>query len=261
MKRERELKREVRAFVLGALLMALIPTSVVFANSQLVEIFFNVNAVTLDGQTIELGDDEQPFILEGRTFLPVAAVARALGLTVSWDGATQTVHLEGGGQTAQPAQPAGATSLVDTLFNATGFPAEVHPNGHNEFTITTLRPGNIVYRHHPQTANSRQAMSQHDLGGNYSTLTTQIAHVAGSRLSDVTFTFIGDGETLATFSRTQHQPLPYNIVVDVSGVSVLRIDAVSEAGSFGPAVAHHSHNPIGSENVSGWELIEPTLTP
>jgi hypothetical protein len=42
-----------------------------------------------DGQ----GNVVEPFIHNGTTFLPARAIAEALGQTVEWDGATQTVYI------------------------------------------------------------------------------------------------------------------------------------------------------------------------
>ena len=259
MSKKQKFKERAKGFVLGALLMALIPTVVVFAAPQLVEIFFSVNAITLDGEVVQLAADEQPFTLEGRTFVPVAAIGRALGLEVRWEGATQTVHLTSSApaQITPPIATLPTTHLVDTIGNHTGLGA--NDNNNNPRAITNLRPGNIVYRTNNRNQSDRVAMSQHNLGGNYSTLTTQIAHVPGSRLNDVTFVFNGDGRTLATVTRTQHQTLPYSVMVDVSGVSLLTITVTAAVGSFGPTVST-AGNPIGAAATAGWELISPTLT-
>ena len=45
------------------------------------------------------GNPVEPFIMDGSTFLPVRAVAGALGLDVEWDGATSTISLTSGGST------------------------------------------------------------------------------------------------------------------------------------------------------------------
>jgi hypothetical protein len=49
------------------------------------------NSITVNGQASPL--DVAPVIKDGRTYLPVSAVAEAFGYTVSWDQATQTVSL------------------------------------------------------------------------------------------------------------------------------------------------------------------------
>ena len=53
--------------------------------------------VTLNGQELDLrnavGDPVEPFMFGGTNYLPVRALAEALGLDVSWDGANSTVAL------------------------------------------------------------------------------------------------------------------------------------------------------------------------
>lgn len=53
--------------------------------------------ITLDGAEIVPTDANgatvEPFTVDGTTYLPVRAIANALGLVVEWDGATQTVKL------------------------------------------------------------------------------------------------------------------------------------------------------------------------
>lgn len=57
--------------------------------------------VAVDGETIvptdAAGNAVEPFILSGTTYLPLRAVAGALGLTVAWDEASSTVTLTSGG--------------------------------------------------------------------------------------------------------------------------------------------------------------------
>ncbi len=59
--------------------------------------------IVVDGTTMNPVDTEgnstEPFIIDGTTYLPVRAVAGALGLNVGWDNATSTVTLTSGGDT------------------------------------------------------------------------------------------------------------------------------------------------------------------
>ena len=53
--------------------------------------------VTLDGEVLDLrnaaGDEVEPFIMDGTNYLPVRALAEALGLKVAWDSENATVRL------------------------------------------------------------------------------------------------------------------------------------------------------------------------
>lgn len=74
--------------------------------------------VVLDGREIQT--DVPGVILEGRTVLPVRALAEALGLKVSWDGATRTVSLE---RRVPPADRRGIGGVTDPVpLNRLGLP-------------------------------------------------------------------------------------------------------------------------------------------
>lgn len=68
--------------------------------SKTVDITYRGTRISLDGETVPLvnagGDTVEPFILNGVNYLPLRIVGEALGLTVSWDGATSTVSMDSG---------------------------------------------------------------------------------------------------------------------------------------------------------------------
>lgn len=45
----------------------------------------------IDGRVVQ--SDVAPFILDGRTFVPLRFIAEALGEDVQWDGNTRTVYI------------------------------------------------------------------------------------------------------------------------------------------------------------------------
>lgn len=88
-------KERFKGVVLGFILFTLLSTSVVvFANTQTVtrEITYGIR-VNLNGQIMPFDYDSRPFVMDGRTFLPVRAIADALGLEVGFDPATNTAYL------------------------------------------------------------------------------------------------------------------------------------------------------------------------
>ena len=62
-------------------------------------LLFNNIRISLNGNLITPRDAQgnavEPFIIDGTTYLPVRAIGDALGLSVDWDGATNTVLLRG----------------------------------------------------------------------------------------------------------------------------------------------------------------------
>lgn len=104
-------KSNFRSFLSGVvvtlLIVCLFGTAMAKTGSQSGTLTFRDIKVTLDGSRIALTDATgaavEPFIIDGTTYLPVRAVATALGLTVGWDNATNTVALTSPSKT--PTQP------------------------------------------------------------------------------------------------------------------------------------------------------------
>lgn len=84
--------------VSGLLAVSLIGTAAATVGSKTAQIDYSDIKITLDGQSVNpqdaSGNYVEPFAMDGTTYLPIRAVANALGLEVSWDGATKTVSLE-----------------------------------------------------------------------------------------------------------------------------------------------------------------------
>ncbi|MCL2873374.1 MAG: stalk domain-containing protein [Defluviitaleaceae bacterium] len=93
--RERFKKLQVKGFTAVVLTTVILSASLVWANSGGVmrEIFFGVD-ININGEILQVDDADRPFIMEGRTFLPVRALGDALGVSVDWYGPTQTVYVE-----------------------------------------------------------------------------------------------------------------------------------------------------------------------
>ena len=90
--------KRFQGFVIGCL-VCLMFTGAVLAKTGTEEIqaFYNNIKIYVDGVKVETtdvnGDNVEPFIYNGTTYLPVRAVGEAIGKTVTWDGATQSVYL------------------------------------------------------------------------------------------------------------------------------------------------------------------------
>ena len=84
--------------VLTTLLIVGIPgTALATTGTVTKELEYRDIQVTLDGEPLDLqdaqGNSVEPFMFDGTNYLPVRALAEALGLNVAWDGSTNTVVL------------------------------------------------------------------------------------------------------------------------------------------------------------------------
>lgn len=90
-----------KSFVAGILssfwVIFLIGTAAATVASQTVQLDYTDIKITMDGKIVEpkdaAGNYVEPFAINGTTYLPVRAIANALGLDVGWNGATKTVSL------------------------------------------------------------------------------------------------------------------------------------------------------------------------
>ena len=100
-KEEPILNRKIFCVLLGAnaLLLASLMIGIVGASQKTADatLIFRDIRLVVDGNAVEptnaVGAPVEPFIIDGTTYLPVRAVANALGKEVSWDDATSTVYI------------------------------------------------------------------------------------------------------------------------------------------------------------------------
>ncbi len=92
-------KDKIKGFVAGVCVALVLSSSAVFADSisKTVTAVYNNIKIVIDGEKITPKDANgnvvEPFIIDGTTYLPVRAVASALGKEVNWDGNSNTVYL------------------------------------------------------------------------------------------------------------------------------------------------------------------------
>lgn len=106
-------KREWKGFALGmitATLLFCLGTTALAARVQQLNANYNDIKIMLDGVVVTpkdaAGNVVEPFIVDGTTYLPIRAVANALGLGVGWNQQTSTVLLTSDGSTPTvPTQP------------------------------------------------------------------------------------------------------------------------------------------------------------
>lgn len=93
------MKKRLQGFVAGVLSVLVVSGVYALAKNatEIIEVTYNNIKIVMDGKeyspTDANGNTVEPFIYNGTTYLPVRAVANAVGKEVKWDGDTYTVHL------------------------------------------------------------------------------------------------------------------------------------------------------------------------
>ena len=77
------MKRLLTGLFIGVIIGLLLTASVAFAGQPI--------TLIVNGQAVQC--DVPPQIINGRTMVPISAVAKALGCQVSWDGSAQAVNI------------------------------------------------------------------------------------------------------------------------------------------------------------------------
>ncbi|MCL2619785.1 MAG: stalk domain-containing protein [Defluviitaleaceae bacterium] len=202
------LKRfQAKGFVSGFLVATMLSATIVWANTSGVfrEVFYGVR-ISINGHAWNPPSDMTPFITDGRTFLPVRGISEALGIPVTWDGTTSTVHLG--------TQPVGSPFFSTMQHFRSGGSSTVG-------NATSL--GNTHANALQRSAGVSAVWREYNLNGQWTELTGDVLRLDRATAGAGTITFTGDGRELLVVTTTNNQQ-PQNISVDLRGVLILRIE-------------------------------------
>jgi hypothetical protein len=218
---------------MGFVLCTILSAGVIAVSAQTVtrEIIYGVR-VNVNGQLLELDADNRPFVMGGRTFLPVRAIADAFEEPVDFDASTNTVYL--GNRFMGQRSP---------LRHAAPF-FDRNPNRDSIISFADSTMNGVTYhdtlRFTLGTGGTTSAFSLHNLQGQFRTLNGYIGRADGSNMRNVTVNFIGDSNLLQSFDLdATAMPIPINVFVE--GVQQLRIEVDGSStmgGGYSGAVTY-----------------------
>ena len=150
--------KRLQGLIIGILIGTLMAGSVAYAANQSLEAYYNNIKIVVDGKEITPKDANgktvEPFIVNGTTYLPVRAVAGALGKEVYWDGPNFTVYLGNmNGQLEYPSLKLGDAVNIGNKLSEAKTPIDNYGNtygvayyiGYRATTYQTLL--NMKYSH------------------------------------------------------------------------------------------------------------------
>ena len=89
--------KRLQGLIAGIIIGVLMTGSVAFAANRALDAYYNNIKIVIDGTEINptdaSGKTVEPFIVNGTTYLPIRAIANALGKEVYWDGPNYTAYL------------------------------------------------------------------------------------------------------------------------------------------------------------------------
>ena len=86
----------MKKFIAGVLIgIFSMSSTYVFASNatKTAQISYQNIRVVVDGVPVSINQEQEPFIYNGTTYLPVRAIGDAFGKNVSWDGGSKTVYI------------------------------------------------------------------------------------------------------------------------------------------------------------------------
>lgn len=214
--------KRFQGFVIGCVVCFLL-TGVVFSKTgtETIQALYNNIKIYVDGVKIETkdvnGNNVEPFIYNGTTYLPVRAVGEAIGKTVTWDGATQSVYLgEKPGDKAYlmevcpPYEKSNCTEY--TLSNGKSFQmsGKKYTNGFTVGDHYTTNSGHILF----------------NLNGKYSSINLDLGRVDGTAEKDGAVRFFVDDKLVKEVD-VKASSLCQNITIPLNYGMQLKIEIPS----------------------------------
>jgi len=232
------MKQRMQGLVMGVILTVLmLSATMAYANNRVTrEITYGIN-VMLNGEVIQFDYDSRPFVMGGRTFLPLRTIAELVGLPVDFDSPTNTAIV--GSSHAEPARRSlnAAAPVFDRGVVTEGSVTQWNTNPSSQSLASVNMGGGVysdvmVYRSGWDfnfNNRTRTVFTLHNLNGQYRWLAGYVGRVDGSGHADATMNIIGDG-TLLQSIELEATALPVPISVFVEGIRHLQVEFVFQRG-------------------------------
>lgn len=169
--------------------------------------------IVIDGQELHPtdvnGNPVDPFVYNGTTYLPIRAVANALGKAVSWDGPTYTVYL--GDMDGQLEYP---TVMLKDMKSIAG-----SPESQSNLTDNYGNRYNSAIKCEPMSHSSMEYL----LNMKYSRFKGTLYVPEGMTGGNLTMTIEADGRVLYTSPRMEKTSAPVDVDVNVTGYNDIKI--------------------------------------
>lgn len=202
-------------------------TAMAAGQTKTATLYYNDISVVLDGNQLTLtnanGQNVEPFVIDGTTYLPVRAIGEALGLNVQWNGNSNTVYLS---SDSTDDSDTGETVDMSTLEAYTGTGSfktgESFINRQQEYSPDNMLYGiksgmNVLHDDIPSTFSIVYL-----LGGEYTTFEAYAAPIDGGGTPTFTFKDADTNKALQTVS-LESGDKPVQVSVDVTGIDKLSI--------------------------------------
>ena len=210
------MKRRLQGLIVGLLIGVLVTGGATYAvgYTTLYDVITDGIKIIVDGKNLiptdANGNEVQPFIYNGTTYLPVRAVANAFGKAVYWDGPEYTVYLgEMNGKLEYP-----TIELEDMV--------SIDQKARNTSRLTD-NYGNRYQRAIVNYSGSTEL--QYLLNMKYSSFKAKLYVPEGVTADEKGFIkIVADGKTIYTSPEMSKTSSPINVDVNVTGYNDVKIE-------------------------------------
>jgi len=251
MKNLKKSKTFIIGMIFGLLISLSLPTFAASVVKQ-IEAYYNNIKIVVNGNVITPKDPNgnivEPFIYNGTTYLPVRAVANALGQSVSWDGKTSTVYI---GKNEKIDQP---SIWLKDMKTFAGYDFYRRPG-------ETYSPERISDNTGKQYDNYLYHQSEGDvtylLNQQYTKFTGRFILMEEYRNTNAEFRFnvYTDDELIYTSSILKAGEFPVDFDIDVTGAIKMRIVVQYRNGASGNwySTTYSDSQQVAFVNAGLWE--------
>jgi len=229
-------KLQTKGFVAGFLVTTMLSVALVMPNAATItqQITYGIR-VMLNGNVVNFPDDSRPFVMEGRTFLPLRALAELLDLPVDFDPNANMAIL--GQATTRPGTP-----VSELFFDGSSSVAHVGGLGtlslsRSVYVRDEVRMGGNTFSgaavFHARNNSSLRAdgrvtqSAMLNLNGRYSWFNGSIGRVDGSASTvNATVNIFVDDRLVESFEQYA-QSLPRDFRLFVEGARSLRVEVIT----------------------------------
>lgn len=221
MKRGKKLGPFIAGMVTMALILALaIPALAVGSMTDLKNVLVGGIRIVIDGQELHPtdvnGNPVDPMIYKGTTYLPVRAIASAIGKAVYWDGPTYTVYL--GDMDGQLEYP---TVMLKDLQDISGNPAKASDRLTDNYGNTY----SSAISNEKGYGGSSKPSVEYLTGMQYSRLKGTLYVPSGiSSEESVFITVTADGKEIYTSPQMTKTSAPVDIDINITGYNDIKIE-------------------------------------
>ena len=221
-------KERILAFVFFALFALCLPAAAVETAAAVRYLRATYTGLTLVADGVEIAAEAEPFSVDDVTYVPVRAVAEALGKELTWDEETNTVYIG-----AVPGQESWMKLLPPYTVDGSLAYALSGDSESTYFTVAGQSRTEGVYLEHAETEQSASALWYTQ--GKYQSVTFRVGHVDNSGNNDAVLTVYLDGKKLGSMEMTWDAP-PKMLRIPISTVENIRIEVACEAKDTAYAV-------------------------